>query len=154
MRKISDGRTLKEIDNPNKPNQNAGLGSKKKQKDKSLMFSEYSASYANPQEEIDNDEIYELMDIVEEYPDGQPVYAKNFDFAFNANYYVMNIELNEEGNEICTSSNLQGRVVANTPISFIEPAENRASVNFDDLLEDNQVEESVNLGEQDNKYYF
>lgn len=82
MRKISDGRTLKEIDNPN-----AGLRSKKKQKDKSLMFSEYSASYANPQEEIDNDEIYELMDIVEEYPDGQPVYAKNFDFAFNPAYH-------------------------------------------------------------------
>jgi hypothetical protein len=98
------------------------------------------------------------MDIVEEYPDGQPVYAKHFDFAFNANYYVMNIELNEEGYEIYTSSNLQGRVVASTPISFIEPVEKDAStsisVNFDDLLDDNKVEESVNLGDQDNKYYF
>ena len=44
--------------------------------------------------------------------------------------------------------------MANTPISFIEPAEKEASVNFDDLLDDNKVEESVNLGEQDNKYYF
>jgi len=114
---------------------------------------------------MDNDEIYDLMDIVEEYPDGPPVYAKNFDFAFNANYYVMNIELNEEGTElwqtdpkegssVSTSSNLQGRVVAKTPISFIEPAEKDASVDFDDLLDDNKVEESIHLGDQDNKYYF
>lgn len=120
MRKISDGRTLKEIDNPN-----AGLGSKKKQKDKSQMFSEYSASYANPQEEIDIDEIYDLMDIVEEYPLGRPVYARNFDFVLNVDNeiwtknilnYTSNIQVKGEGTAISSSAKLQGRVVSGTAI--------------------------------------
>ena len=84
-----------------------------------------------------------------------PIYAKHFDFAFNSNYYIMNIELNEAGNEIQTSSNIQGRVVADSPITYILPdAKEAESVNFDDLLEEEDPDESVNLREQDNKYYF
>ena len=143
MRKIACGQTLKEISNPD-----AGGGSKKRiQNNKSLMFSEFSGSFANPQEELDNDEIFELMEVVEEYPDGPPVYAKHFDFAFNSNYYVKEIELNEDGNEIRTPSKLQGRVVAKAPITFILPDEKEASVNFDDLLDDGDGDESVNLRE-------
>jgi hypothetical protein len=65
------------------------------------------------------------MDIVEEYPLGRPVYAKNFDFTLNVDNeiwtknilnYTSNIQVKGDGTAISSSANLQGRVVSSTAI--------------------------------------
>lgn len=42
--------------------------------------------------------------------------ARRFEFEFNNNYYVLNIELDENGETITANSDSQARVVSKVPI--------------------------------------
>jgi|TARA_B110000285_G_scaffold233842_1_gene308882 hypothetical protein len=42
--------------------------------------------------------------------------ARRFEFEFNNNYYVLNIELDENGETITANSDSQARVVSKIPI--------------------------------------
>jgi hypothetical protein len=48
--------------------------------------------------------------------DAEPIIARRFDFEFNNNYYVLNIELDDQGETIIATTESQGRVVSKTPI--------------------------------------
>lgn len=59
----------------------------------------------NEGEELD-DELAEQLEILNKEDDlGEPLLARRFDFEFNNNYYVLNIELDENGETITANSN-------------------------------------------------
>ena len=72
-------------------------------------------------EEEDEEEAFSEIgpdEIEEERKDCKKVRAERFDFRLNNQYYILNIKVDEEGQRIKASSNLQGRVVSKTPINF------------------------------------
>ena len=50
------------------------------------------------------------------YNDDTDAKVNRFDFSFNTNYYVLNLEIEENGYWVESKSKLQGRVVGNKPI--------------------------------------
>lgn len=51
----------------------------------------------------------------------EKVQAERFDFRLNNKYYIINIKIDESGERIKSSSNLQGRVVSRSPLQYLDP---------------------------------
>lgn len=153
-KKILEGLDTKELDYvAPEPKKKKGKGKKGKEE-------------PNPNEgdEID-DELAEQLEILNKEDDlGEPLKARRFEFEFNNNYYVLNIELDENGETITANSDSQARVVSKVPIQMSDPEPEKESVDIENefgnlLAEDpNKLKKpkdgSVPLSEQVNKYYF
>ena len=85
--------------------------------------------------------------------------ANRFDFTFQDNYYLHNIELDEKGEVLRCNEAVQARVVSKTPIKFIAESKEK-SVDLNDMADilaeepDKSVTDSIPLKDQHNKYYF
>ena len=80
-------------------------------------------------EDID-EELAEQLEVLNRDFDEEPILARRFDFEFNNNYYVLNIELDEQGETIVAKTESQGRVVSKTPIQVSEPDAEKESVDI------------------------
>lgn len=72
-------------------------------------------------EEEDEEEAFSEVgpeELGEETNNSKKARAQRFDFRLNNQYYILNIKVDEEGQRIKASSNLQGRVVSKTPINI------------------------------------
>mmetsp|Transcript_4400 Transcript_4400/g.6397 ORF Transcript_4400/g.6397 Transcript_4400/m.6397 type:complete len:96 (-) Transcript_4400:575-862(-) len=72
-------------------------------------------------EEDEEDQNSENYDQKASKKKSKAVRAELFDFRLNNQYYIINIQIDEKGERIKAMSNLQGRVVSRTPISYSDP---------------------------------
>jgi hypothetical protein len=80
---------------------------------------------------VNLDGIQEELEILNAYH-GEPIMATRFDFTFQDNYYLHNIELDEKGEVLRCKEAIQARVVSKTPIKFIAESKEK-EVDLNDL---------------------